>query len=159
MAFSQRSSQVSGPVGEVTPAERRKFFLFRKCFMAAILLFAALLATVIFFAERDGNIVPDPAKWQAVFLNNGQVYFGHLDKARNDYLGLTNVYYLRASQALQPAASTTTPSFELVKLGGEMHGPEDAIYFEKSAVMFWENMRPDSQVVQAISNFQKNLKQ
>ncbi len=158
MIQSHKFTQSSGPVGEISPLERRKLFLFRRCFLGTLLVFAALIAVLIFFAMNERGIAPDPAKWQSVFLNNGQVYFGHLQRVDKDYVGLANVYYLRAAQPLQPPSTTPSPSFELVKLGGELHGPEDAIYFEKSSILFWENLRADSQVVQAINNFQKNSK-
>ena len=166
MIQSQKFAQHSGSVGEISPpplppVEWRRSFLFRRRFLAALLTLAALITILVLFAAKGRGIAPDAAKWQSVFLNNGQVYFGHLQKVQNDYVEIKNVYYLRAAQTLQPPASSTapTPSFELVKLGGELHGPEDAIYLEKSSVLFWENMRPDSQVVQAINNFQKNIKQ
>jgi hypothetical protein len=160
MIQSQKFAQSSGPVGEISLLERCKLLLFHRCFLVTFLVLIAFIVVLIFFAVEGRGVVPDPAKWQSVFLNNGQVYFGHLRKAQNDYVEIKNVYYLRAAQTLQPPASITpAPSFELVKLGGELHGPEDAIYLEKSSVLFWENMRGDSQVVQAINNFQKNLKQ
>jgi len=130
-----------------------RFFHRRRWLIVLIILIAAVILWRIFFF---GSTAMDSSKWQAVFLNNGQVYFGHLDEAQKDYIHITNVFYLRAAQTLQPLSSSTpAPSFELVKLGGELHGPEDAIYLEKSSVLFWENMKPDSQVVQAIMNFQK----
>lgn len=159
MMQSQKTSQSAGTIGEISPLERRKLFLFRRCFLTGFLFLVLLIAAIVFFAAKERGIAPDPTKWQSVFLNNGQVYFGHLQRVDADYIGITNVYYLRAAQALQPSTtSTPPPSFELVKLGGELHGPEDAIYFEKSSVLFWENMRPDSQVVQAINNFQNSSK-
>src|SRR3989344_2751908 len=40
--------------------------------------------------------------WQAVFLNNGQAYFGHLVGRSGDTYTLSNVFYLRTSQTFQP---------------------------------------------------------
>jgi hypothetical protein len=37
-----------------------------------------------------------------------------------------------------------------VKLGSELHGPQDAMFIDSDKVMFWENMKDDSKVVQAI---------
>ena len=118
--------------------------------------FAYYISQEEFFTPQ---ISPDPTRWQAVFINNGQVYFGRLQRSQGDYTLLKNVYYLQVSQTLQPASSTTRSAFEIVKLGGELHGPEDEMYFLKSAILFWENMRPDSQVVQAINNFSGSLTQ
>jgi len=41
----------------------------------------------------------------------------------------------------------------IVKLGSELHGPEDIMYIPRNQITFWETMRKDSQVVQAIQNF------
>ena len=124
--------------------------------LALVVVVVGLAAAFSFlFSPRPGSaFAPDPQKWQAVFFNNGQVYFGHLLNYGEKYV-LTSVYYLHASQSLQPPASTAQ-GFDLVKLGGELHGPEDAVYFGKASMLFWENLKSDSQVVQAINNFQKN---
>jgi hypothetical protein len=90
--------------------------------------------------------------WQAVFLTNNQVYFGHLAKYNRDYITLSNIYYLRVGEPLQQG-SPPQPALNLVKLGGELHGPEDTMYIPKDRIMFWENMKKDSQVVQAITSF------
>ena len=89
--------------------------------------------------------------WQAVFLNNSQVYFGHLQRKSDDMYKLTDIFYLRINQTLQP--SNSQPNVNLVKLGSELHGPEDEMYIPKSQISFWENMRDDSQVVGAIKAY------
>ena len=91
----------------------------------------------------------DKDKWQVVFLNNGQVYFGHLKNLRRDYVSLENIYYLRAAQSLQPSQQNSQ-QINLVKLGDEIHGPEDTLYISKNQISFWENLRKDSQVVRII---------
>lgn len=91
--------------------------------------------------------------WQAVFLTNNQVYFGHLRDYNRSYAVLRDVFYLRVAEPLQQGATPPGPTLNLVKLGAELHGPQDLMYIPKDKVMFWENMRKDSQVVQAISNF------
>lgn len=90
-------------------------------------------------------------KWQAVFLVNNQVYFGHLSNYNRGYAVLTDVYYLQVTQALQPPAPGQ-PQLNLVKLGSELHGPEDRMFIPKDRVLFWEDMKPDSQVVSAIES-------
>lgn len=71
-------------------------------------------------------------KLQAVFLSNGQVYFGHLSFVDEDNYKLTKVYYL-------------TESSSLVKLGEEAHKPQDVMYIPKSTVLFWENLKDAKQ--------------
>ncbi|KKW46332.1 MAG: hypothetical protein A3A43_00960 [Candidatus Liptonbacteria bacterium RIFCSPLOWO2_01_FULL_56_20] len=109
------------------------------------------------------GIVPSPdfpavarGKWQAVFLTNNQVYFGHLQNYNQDYALLKDIYYLRVTELVNEPlqqGAPSQPAINLVKLGGELHGPQDVMYIPKDKVMFWENMKDDSQVVQAITNF------
>ena len=92
-------------------------------------------------------------QWQAVFLTNNQVYFGHLKNYNRGYVVLKDIYYLRVTDPLQQGSPPQQPSINLVKLGGELHGPADAMYVPKDKIMFWENLKDDSQVAQAITNF------
>ncbi len=39
----------------------------------------------------------DTNKLQAVFLNTGQVYFGHIKSLNDKYFVVTNIYYLQAT--------------------------------------------------------------
>jgi hypothetical protein len=104
------------------------------------------------------------SEYQAVFLTNGQVYFGKLDFEGHWYV-LRDIYYLQVTQELQPASGNgssqniTTPQnnsqqqkVQLVKLGSELHGPEDAMYIARDKIMFWENLKSDSRVIQTIKN-------
>ena len=89
------------------------------------------------------------AKWQAVFLTSNQVYFGKLKEDDANYLTLSDVYYLRTATDLDQNQASAS-SLNLIKLGGEVHGPEDTIYIPKSSILFWENMKDTSRVVQTI---------
>lgn len=98
--------------------------------------------------------------YQAVFLTNGQVYFGKIAGGTEKYLTLTNIYYLQApQQPVQPdkqgAQQQQPTQLTVVKLGGELHGPMDAMYISRDQVLFWENLKDDGKVVQAIKNPQK----
>jgi hypothetical protein len=86
--------------------------------------------------------------WQAVFLDNNQTYFGKLQDYNYGYVALSNVYYLRSGDLQR--GDEATPNISLVKLGGELHGPEDVMYIRKGSIEFWENLRDDSRVVQLI---------
>ena len=90
-------------------------------------------------------------KWQAVFLGNSQVYFGHIQEISTNYITLSDVYYLQTATDLTQN-QTATSKLNLIKLGGEVHGPEDTIYIPKSTILFWENMKNTSRVVQTIIN-------
>jgi len=100
-------------------------------------------------------------EYQAVFLTNGQVYFGKLANLNNKYVTITDVYYLQVQQdstssSLQGASSATSPSSQvsLVKLGNELHGPQDEMYISSQQMLFWENLKDSGKVVQAIDKYQ-----
>jgi len=105
--------------------------------------------------------------WQAVFLANGQVYFGHLKERTSKYPLLTDIYYLQVNQQnLQSGDQNTNtntntnadaaqPQISLIKLGDELHGPKDEMYIAKDQILFWEDLKDDSKVVQAIKDYKK----
>lgn len=96
--------------------------------------------------------------YQAVFLVNGQVYFGQLSGQGSQFMSLTDVYYLQVNQALQPAeeGATQTPDISLVKLGGELHGPTDEMLINRDQVLLIEDLKTDSNVVRAITEYKDN---
>lgn len=110
------------------------------------------------------NMVGDKTKetnsgYQAVFLTNGQVYFGKLSSASSDYATLKDIYYLQVTNppALQGSNSQQQQAkLELVKLGKELHGPVDEMKINRSQILFFEDMKEEGQVMQAIRTNQKN---
>jgi hypothetical protein len=90
---------------------------------------------------------PDAGKWQTVFLDNGQVYFGHLVPDGRSYVKLSSVYYLRTAGDLSDAGAT----INLIKLGGELHGPEDVLHIPVEKILYWENLKDSSAVVQRMN--------
>lgn len=99
--------------------------------------------------------------WQAVFLSNGQVYFGNLSNENSDTVVLKNIYYLQVTKKLQPAdttADTTATTgaqdeLSLVKLGNELHGPEDEMKINRAHILFTEDLKPDGKVAKAIQSY------
>ena len=89
--------------------------------------------------------------YQAVFLANNQVYFGKLSNQDSKYPVLTDIYYLRVTQSLQP--SQPNPNISLIKLGDELHGPADRMEINRDQILFVEDLKPDSQVVRAIKDY------
>jgi hypothetical protein len=94
-------------------------------------------------------------QYQAVFLTNGQVYFGKVSHVDSSYVKLTDIYYLQVQQQVQPKdnSSSQQPQVSLAKLGGELHGPEDVMYISRQQVLFWENLKNDGKVVKAIASY------
>jgi hypothetical protein len=99
--------------------------------------------------------------WQAVFLTNGQVYFGKVAKEDNNNVVLKDIYYLQVTQPLQTsgenqAQAKTQNELSLVKLGNELHGPQDEMRINAEHVLFIEDLKSDSRVVKAITNYKNS---
>jgi ABC-type proline/glycine betaine transport system ATPase subunit len=101
-------------------------------------------------------------QYQAVFLTNGQVYFGKLKNPDSAYVKLTDIYYLQVQQTVQPDQqkedANKQPNVSLAKLGSELHGPEDTMYISRDQILFWENLKDDGKVTQAIKDYQSGAK-
>ena len=89
--------------------------------------------------------------YYAVFLNNGQVYFGNMKNNTEGELVLTNVYYLQLEKNdLSTQAQLSGSMFSLIKMGNEIHGPTNEMFINKQNVLFYEKLRDDSKVVKSI---------
>ena len=91
--------------------------------------------------------------YQAVFLSNGQVYFGKITETSSSYLTLDDVHYLIAQSPLQDqqgATPSAQPQYTLRKLGSELHGPEGKMIINRKHILFMEELKTDGKVVEAI---------
>lgn len=97
--------------------------------------------------------------WQAVYLNNNQIYFGHVSEIENGTMLLSNVYTLQSYQ--EPADVSTSEhfaigqppkqSFKLVKKGGDrIITTDNSMTINIASVVYWEKLTSDSQVVKLI---------
>lgn len=126
-----------------------------------ILLGVAILVVAIAFAfTRSGsdneNKFVSATKYQAVFLNNGQVYFGNIDSLNGKYLHMTNIYYLTQSSSTASSGQASNGDYSLVKLGcQQIHDPYDAMVINRDQVTFWENLQDSGKVVTSIKQFIK----
>lgn len=111
-----------------------------------ILLVIILALNFYYLLPKQGQKV-DPNVYQAVFLDNDQVYFGHLTNVSSQYHVLLDVYYIQLGTSGQGSATTG----RLVRLGEtEGHGPKNEMILNRDHILFWENLTPDSLVVQQI---------
>ena len=136
--------------------------------IAAVALVASVLIVALALRSNDSTTSAAPPAtssggnaqaWQAVFLANGEVYFGHL-KVGDSSLELRNIYYLNVTQKVQPIDGKDQPQQQpaversLIKLGhGELHCPQDQMTINRSQVLYWEDLKAESQVVQAINKY------
>jgi hypothetical protein len=128
---------------------------------------ALLLAAVSLYAAVSGSGTSGEAnrvnknQYQAVFLNGGvtsgsvsySTYFGHISKLNDKYAVLKDVYYL-TDQASSTSSQSSSP--QLTKLGcQQLHSPEDEMVINRTQIAFWENIKDDGKVVQAIKQFKQ----
>ena len=130
-----------------------------KIFM--IVLYVLLAAGIVYaaWATKGFGLMKSSSngQYQAVFLTNGQVYFGKLASTNNQWTTLTDIYYLQVQKAVQPAdqSQSADQKVSLVKLGNELHGPNDEMKINRDQILFWENLKNDGKVVQAIDKYIK----
>jgi hypothetical protein len=130
--------------------------------MTAVLIFSLLVVVfggwLLYRSSMGAHI--DDSKYQAVFFTNGQVYFGKLQKLSGGYFKLNDIFYLQAkadaanaSENPQETSTQQNSDVELIKLGSEVHGPDDEMIISKDQVLFFENLKKDGTVSQSISKF------
>ena len=88
--------------------------------------------------------------YQAVFLDNGQVYFGKVKHPKRTYVIVTDVYYFGPSSSSGQGAAS---DLVLVKLGSELHGPTNEMKILRDHILFIEELTPESRVVEAIREY------
>lgn len=112
-----------------------------------------------------GFTVKQTNNWQAIFLSNGQVYFGKVKSVDNKKMVLADIYYLQvvdvplqttqSGVAVKNADGTpkTQQELKLIKLGNELHGPVDEMEINAAFILMTERLKDDSRVVQAIASY------
>ncbi len=101
---------------------------------------------------QENELVTDASKYQAVFLDNGQVYFGHLTSGE-EFFRLTDVFYLQYRQNPQTGDPAADADVSIIKLGNEVHGPQDWMDINEEHVLFIEELKAESRVASAIADY------
>ena len=150
------------------PAPRRKRRGVWKALVSIIIVLVIAILAVGAVMRWGGSLLGgDPianvstADWQAVFLSNGQVYFGKVTAVGRKTLTLTDIYYLQVvtkplQQTQQSTAAANDQSQQeltLIKLGNEIHGPSDRMVINRDVIILTEKLKKDSRVVQAINKY------
>lgn len=83
--------------------------------------------------------------YQAVLLDNGQVYYGKLSRVNSEFPLMTDVYYIVNTEDPQ----TKAVKHVLVKRGKELHAPTETFFDARHIVMI-EPVGPGSEVAKLI---------
>jgi hypothetical protein len=168
-----RQADEPKPAQQVTPTSTRpatihsakdKKSLRRSKLPFVIIIAAVILGIIGWLAilgmNKGGATEIDKSKYQAVFFTNGQVYFGKLTPVSNEYMKLTDIYYLQTKSTdatdANPQQTSSDSDVQLIKLGSEIHGPEDEMILSKDQLLFYENLKTDGKVAQSIESYKRS---
>ena len=153
------------PVAEPKPTETVLTGESRKKWPDFVKILIPILAVIVFVAgfyaknliSKKGSAIDiEVSPYSAVFLANGQVYFGKMVSKNDSEFVLSDVFYLQISgDAATTQAQLSQPKFSLIKLGNELHGPTNELYINTSQILFYEKLRNDSKVVESIKNYKQ----
>lgn len=105
--------------------------------------------------------------WYAVHLAGGQTYFGHLQTATDTTLALADAHYFEVYETSPQNQTATSTSFEmksspqtiynLIQRGSDQNMATDhAIFFNRTAVLYWEKLDANAGVVKNIEASKTN---
>ena len=124
-----------------------------------ILTVAAIVASIVGLVWLIQQIYQanlqriDTSKYQIVYLVNGQAYFGKLQNTSGDFLVVRSAHIAQSVEgAEQGSADKPASQTTLIKATDQVYGPQDSIAIKSSQVAFWQNLRDDSKVSQAIKS-------
>ena len=121
--------------------------------IAALLVGLLSLMGFMVFQEWHARTIEFNTPYQAVVLNNGQVYFGKLENTSSQHPALKDVFYIM-SQANPETKQVTNV---LVRRGKELHGPDHMVLSWQSILMI-EPVKEDSQVAKLIAEQKAQVK-
>src|SRR5258708_2321770 len=75
---------------------------------SSTILVVALIISIVNGGPSNQTKYVNTKENQAVFLSNGQVYFGHITTLNDKYMRLDAIYYLQVNQQVQPDGKTQT---------------------------------------------------
>lgn len=126
----------------------------------ALIVIAMLVGAAVIRGGSFSGSVPNEDQYQAVFLANGQAYFGHLTGVGSAYVTLNDVYSVDQAQQASPAPGATPgPQLQLIRRSdNNLLKPENPMNISSDQIVSWENISNDSEVVKAIKQKQDQAK-
>lgn len=94
----------------------------------------------------------DKSNYQVIALADGQAYFGKIVGINSKNITLRDVYYLNNQSATEGQSAA---NIQLIKRGCEVHSPQDQMIIYREQVNFWENLKSDGRVAEAIAQWKE----
>ena len=119
----------------------------RELRLMLVWLVLPIILAVLAGATIDPRLVDRRERLAAVFLVDGQAYFGHLEEN-----ALSGTLILRDAYYFQDARNTTADyAVALTRRGTEVHEPAAEMRIRREHVLAIERVGPDSPVAKAIA--------
>jgi hypothetical protein len=133
----------------VTLAYRRalRWVREKRSLLLSIAIGCLVFVAAAFFTQWWDFTVPalGHSRFQAIFLTNGQTYFGRYYDRIGAYAKIEDVYYLQQVKGSDPDAA---PDTRIVRRGRELHEPSSRMLIPKSAILFIEDLTDASPIAQ-----------
>ena len=133
----------------------------RAIFVFAVLIFVLVLIFTGISLWQDGTVrnamqlIKYNDSYQVVFLTSGQAYFGNITEITNEYIIMENPFSIKVQQAQADESSQVSQSeIKLLSIEDEFYQPEGYMLIEKSAILFTEELKDSSQIVEIIKNYE-----
>ena len=111
---------------------------FKKTILIIVLVIFVLACFYLVYAAGSKNW-PFKVKYQAVALENGEIYFGNLSLFPNPKI--MNVWTLQQTQGEEKS------NLQLVPFKSSYFSPENTMYLNMEKISWWTNLDGESQVV------------
>ncbi len=111
-----------------------------------LLLLGSAIGSAATLAWMHHRVVAFTTPNQAILLDTGQVYYGHLEGLGSAFPVITDVYYVQSVTNPQTKEVTNI----LVRRGKEWHAP-DRMYLNAHHIAMVEPVNPNSKVAQLIA--------
>ena len=125
--------------------------------MVLIVVISLLVIASAFFYISTMRYTAFDRSFQVVVLDTGEVFVGKVAREHEDTIELTNVYYLPVSgeDLYSQEYNAIHGELSVVKIGNELHGPEDHMVITRGHVVYIQNLKEDSRIVAAIEEYER----
>ncbi len=134
--MAPRAKTILNPASEVSFRKIRNISLVKLgVFILAIIFILWLI--ISFFVKMNS--------WKAVFLDNNQVFFGKFVTVPfSSSITLHKTHYLKQN------ASSSADSIDIVSIKDNIHNPEDFMEISRNHILYSEQLKSGSIMVQAL---------
>lgn len=124
--------------------------LLRKILLILLIILLAVAALLLLYSLRVKYISTGPAadlsdpnasSYYAIFLSGGQIYFGQIAENNESEIVIANSYRLQSNGQ----------TYTLLKTTDEAYGSTDKMFINRSQILYYEQLKKDSKVVELIN--------